>query len=213
VELVLSVLGLQQIKSPPIKEHELKTTIKNIADVWVGYQPKDRAEHDMDGTYRLIQIKDFREDGSINFGSLSWVVPDRDPERYRVQEGDVLFSARGKYNYAYALENVLAQTLAGGNFFVVRLIKRDLLPEYLAWFLNQPVTQEAIKGRMMGTNIPYISKGAFVALEVQMPPLETQGKICQLIRLLQQEKRLLANLAAKRAQLVQAVCYRAAHQG
>jgi hypothetical protein len=191
---------------------KLKTMIKNIACTWVGYQPKGRAEHDDGGTHRLIQIKDFQEDGSIEFDRLSWIVPDRAPGRLEVQNGDVLFSARGKYNAAYALAEVPAHTLAGGNFFVVRLKRRDLLPEYLAWSLNQPVMQDEIRSRMMGTNIPYISKKAFEQLEVSVPPLETQRKICELMRLQKQEQRLLAKLSAKREQLVQAVCCRAAHQ-
>jgi len=190
----------------------VKTTIKKIANIWVGYQPKGRTEHDADGTHRFIQIKDFQEDGSIDFGCLPRVVPDRDPGRLQVQNGDVLFSARGKYNTSYVLNGVPGNVLAGGNFFVVRLKKGTILPEYLAWFLNQPVTQDEIKSRMMGTNIPYISKGAFADLEVQVPTLETQEKICELIRLHRQEQRLLTQLATKREQLVQAVCYRAANQ-
>jgi restriction endonuclease S subunit len=192
---------------------DLKAKIKNIAEIWVGYQPKGRIEHDADGTHRLIQIKDFQEDGSVDFGSLSWVVPDRDPERYQVREGDVLFSARGRYNTAYVLEDVPANTLAGGNFFVVRPEKKGILPEYLAWALNQPVAQEEIRTRMMGSNIPYISKKAFGDLEVPVPPLVTQQKICDLIGLQQQEQKLLMQLAEKREQLVRAVCCRAAQKG
>ncbi|MDK2848724.1 MAG: hypothetical protein PWP34_2077 [Desulfuromonadales bacterium] len=192
---------------------ELKAKIKKISEIWVGYQPKGRIEHDADNTHRLIQIKDFQDDGSIDFDSLSWIIPDRDPERYQVQEGDVLFSARGRYNTAYVLEGVPAHTLAGGNFFVVRSERKGVLPGYLAWALNQPVTQEEIKSRTMGTNISYISKKAFGDLEVPVPPLDVQRKICDLIGLQQQEQGLLMQLATKREQLVQAVCYQAAKRG
>ena len=190
----------------------MRTLLKTIADIWVGYQPKGRVERDVDGTHRLIQIKDFREGGSIDSDSLSWIVPDREPDRYRVREGDVLFSSRGKYNAAYVLENDPGDALAGGNLFVVRLKKENILPEYLAWSLNQPVMREEIRGRMMGSNIPYISKKAFEQLEILVPPLEAQRRICDLISLQRQEQRLLAILATKREQLVQAVCYRAVHR-
>lgn len=187
----------------------MKTTIEDIADIRVGYQPKSRAEHDADGTHRLIQIKDFWEDGTIDYDNLVWVVPDRNPQRYQVQNGDVLFSARGKYNTAHALTGVPPQTLAGGNFFVVRLKESRILPEYLAWSLNQPVMQETIRGWMMGSNIPYMSKKAFEQLMISVPSLKTQQKICELIRLQLREQKLLMQLAEKREQFIQTVCYRA----
>ena len=188
----------------------MTTSIQNIADIRVGYQPKGRVEHNAAGTHRLIQIKDFHECGAIDYDSLSWIAPDPDPHNYRVQDGDVLFSARGKYNTAYALAGTPMQTVAGGNFFVLRLKENGILPEFLAWSLNQPVMQEEIRSRMMGSNIPYISKKAFETLEIEVPPLETQHEICELIRLQRREQRLLSLLVEKRQQLIQAVCYRAA---
>jgi hypothetical protein len=50
-------------------------------------------------------------------------------------------------------------------------------------------------------------------LEVPVPLLDVQRKICDLVGLQQQEQKLLMQLATKREQLVQAVCYRTAKQG
>jgi restriction endonuclease S subunit len=187
----------------------MTTTISNIAEVQIGYQPKGSVQPNPNGTHRLIQVKDIRDDRTLNAIDIYRIMPERDPDRYLVTRGDVLFLARGWRNYAVAIRDELQNTLAAGTFYIARIKTVNLLPEYLAWYINQPRTQAILKPRTQATNIPLVTKSVFETLEIDIPPLSVQRAIVELDYLAKKEQALLARLVNKRRQLVFAICMNA----
>lgn len=187
----------------------MTTTISNIAEVQIGYQPKGSVQPNPNGTHRLIQVKDIRDDRTLNPIDIYRIMPEREPDRYLVTRGDVLFLARGWRNYAVAIQDELQNTLAAGTFYIARIRTVSLLPEYLAWYINQPRTQAILKPRTQATNIPLVTKSVFETLEIDVPPLSVQRAIVELDNLAKKEQALLARLANKRRQLVSAICMNA----
>lgn len=191
----------------------MKTTISKIAEVQIGYQPKASVQPHPNGTHRLIQVKDVRPDGKLNPIGLFRIVPEREPDKYLVTRGDVLFLARGWRNFAVAIREWMENTLAAGTFYIIRIrATSDLLPEYLAWYINQPSTQAILKSRAQATNIPLVTKAVFETLEIAIPPLPIQQTTVELDSLARKEQALLAKLAIKRRQLISAVCMDAIHR-
>src|SRR4051812_39072015 len=120
----------------------MKKQIKHLADVRAGYQFRGRVEPNRDGTVRVVQIKDITDQRRIRTDDLTPVKLDK-PEAYLVQQGDILFLARGHRQFATVIVEPLANTIATGYFFILRLKTDRLLPPYLAWFMNQSEFQEA----------------------------------------------------------------------
>jgi len=73
----------------------MKFKLKNISEIIIGFQLREKLEATDSGAYRIIQPKDIdRDTHEIDLGNL-FVTDMRNPEKYFVRKGDVLLQARG----------------------------------------------------------------------------------------------------------------------
>ena len=183
--------------------------LSELADVKLGYQARGRVEFDPQGSYKIIQFKDIDNIEGLKIDEIYTIVPERDVENSLVHAGDILFLSRGSRNIACTVIDQLDYTVAASNIYIVRLKSSILLPEYLAWYINQPAAQAMLKDMAQGVTIQAIKMSAFVDLKISIPPLVIQQSVAQLTRLHQKEQGLTRRLMEKREQLVQAVCQKA----
>jgi hypothetical protein len=185
----------------------VKAKVNEIAEIQIGYQSRGRIYLDPEGTHRIIQMKDFDECRRLGIENLTLFRPEREPERYLVGQGNVLFLSRGQKNFACAVTRPLNDTVAASYFFILRLSRDDILPEYLAWYINQVPAQEYLYSiAKRGSHMPIVPKAAFEALQVSVPPLTTQKKIVEIEKLLGQEQAIEDELFFKRELLIRALC-------
>ena len=182
----------------------MKKRLKDIADFRVGYQFRGKVNPDPTGTVRVIQIKDVDADLRIRVDDMATVTIDR-PEPYLTQPGDVLFLGRGHRLYAVVVPEIPPNTIATGYFFILRTNSRVVLPEYLAWSLNQPEFQDTLRPYVRGSHIPMVSRSDVEQLQIQVPPLHVQEQVLRLNHLLGEERRLSAAIQVKRGLLVQTI--------
>ena len=175
----------------------------------MGYQAKARIKERARGTHRLIQSKDFDSFHRLRSENLTAFFPERKPETYSVRKGDILFQARGVVHFAYCIEDDLKNTLAAGSFYILRTKNEDLLPQYLAWWLNQAKAQAWFQSQARGTGMSFISKSTLSRLQVRIPPISVQKKVVKIVTLARHEQFLLNRLASTRSRLVKAVCVKA----
>lgn len=188
----------------------MKKRLRDIADFRIGYQFRGKVQPDPAGAVRVVQIKDIDSDLRIRVLELTSVSIDK-PEPYLTQAGDVLFLNRGHRLYAVVVPELDPNTIATGYFFILTSNARVMLPEYLAWTLNQPDFQESLRPYHRGSHIPMVSRSDVEELRIQVPPLEVQRRILALNNLLDQERRLFAAIQEKRSLLVQAVSRKLIH--
>jgi len=189
----------------------MKVHITDIADINIGYQFRAKIEPTDDGTYPVIQIRDFNENRLLNIDRLIRVNIDKSAEQYKINKGDILFLSRGHKNWATPIVDDLKDAIAASHFFVLKIKSSDILPEYLAWYINQAPAQEFLHiNARHGTHMPLVPMFAFKGLSVEVPPKETQKKIVELSRLMEKEKQLLTELQEKRSSLINTVCLKAA---
>jgi len=188
----------------------MKKKITEIADVQIGYQFRKKIEPADDGTNRVIQIRDFDENHTLNREGLSRVRIDKSTEQYLIHQGDVLFLSRGHRNWAAPIIDELQNTVAVGHFFVIKVRNEIILPEYLAWYINQSPAQEYLHNiARRGTHMPLVTLSAFKGLPVDVPDIATQHRIVELSRLMEREKKLLAELQEKRLLLIKTISLKA----
>lgn len=181
-------------------------TLKTIADIKVGYQARSRIEDRIDGTYKLIQGKDFDSLKRLNTCALTNFIPDRNPELYSIKKGDIIFMARGSEHFAYHVDKSLTDTLVSSSFYVISLKSQKLLSSYLAWWLNQPVVQNAFKANSAGTIMSFVSKGDLSAIEITVPPMTIQKNIVRIMELRDKENLLRKRLIDYRIKLIDKLC-------
>jgi restriction endonuclease S subunit len=182
----------------------MRLPLANLADVSSGLtlRGSDAAKATADGNYHLLRIGDLREDGCIDMDASSKIKIDPSTgDKNRLREGDVLVASKGSRATAAVFEAPLP-TVAGGQFFVVKLKTDRVLPAYLRWYLNLPETQARLMETSRGSFVQAIPIAAMREFEIELPPLETQHQIVTLDELHNHEQRLLKQIAEKRSQLI-----------
>jgi hypothetical protein len=184
--------------------------IKDIATIQIGFLFRDKIQPNMNGTYQIIQIKDIADPNNFTASGFSKINMDRDPEKYLVKKGDVLFLSRGQRNVATAINVNVENTIVPSYFFILKIHNKQISPEYIAWYINQPVAQKYLQSNARrGTHMPMVGRSEFEEMPIDIPPLEIQQKIVGANKLQAQESRILKELEEKRSQLVQLICLKA----
>lgn len=189
----------------------MKVHITDIADINMGYQFRTKLEPTDDGTHSVIQIRDFDDNRNLKTAELSRVKIDKPIDQFHINKGDILFLSRGHRSWAAPIVEDLKDAIAASHFFILKIKSANVLPEYLAWYLNQAPAQEYLHNNARhGTHMPLIPLFAFKGLSVEVPQKETQKKIVELSKLMEYEKKLVAELEVKRSRLINEACLKAA---
>jgi restriction endonuclease S subunit len=155
------------------------------------------------GDVVYLQSRHFDENGTLLENlHLDLLIQDIS-ERHLLREGDVLFAAKGTKNFAAVYEKHNLPAVASTSFFVIRLFDSNVIPAYLAWFLNNPNTQALLKAQAMGTSIPSISKLVLEELEIPVPAIGKQKSVVSISKLRWQEKSIQSKLEALRDKKIQ----------
>jgi len=186
----------------------LKTLIKDIANIQTGLFAKPAGI----GELVYLQSKHFDEYGQLHSVLHPDLVAEGISEKHLLKDGDVLFAAKGTKNFAAVFENHNEASVASTSFFVLRPTNKKILPQYLAWFLNNHTTQTLLKGQAIGSSIPSISKQVLDNLEITVPSIETQATILKITKLRNKEKALKQKIEILREkqiqqQIIQAINY------
>jgi restriction endonuclease S subunit len=180
----------------------LKLELKQIANIQTGVFSKQVSKGDI----VYLQARHFNENGQLNstlHPDLRW---ENSFEKHLLRHGDVLFAAKGTKNFAAWYENKNLPAVASTSFFVIRFhekFRNKILPEFLVWFINQPVSQKFLKGNAIGTNIVSISKSVLETLEISIPDIQTQKAILKISELRNSEKKIKQQIETLREKLIQ----------
>jgi len=186
------------------------TELKTVAEIQSGYPFRGRIDFDPIGTIPVVQLRNFDADFNLGQSAMLCVRRLHGAERYALQPGDVLYASKGERNFACAVTDGLAGAIPASYFFVLHPRSSALLPEYLAWYINQPAARTFLRSQAQrGTHMPVIPKSVFETLPIHVPPIETQRSIIALDRLQRREKALTQQLETAKAQLITSVCLRA----
>ena len=180
----------------------MKTTLKHIANIQTGIYAHTVSL----GEVIYLQAKHFDETGNF----LKTVKPDlhlnKQTEKHLLNNGDILFAAKGSKNFATQFEVKNGNCVASSTFLVIRInneFSKVILSEYLVWLINNPITQEWLKAKARGSSIPSISKMDLQELEINVPPLEKQKLIIKIDALRKKELTIVRSLINLKDQFTQ----------
>jgi len=179
----------------------LKTTLKHIAGIQTGFFAKPTLE----GEVVYLQAKHFDEAGQICADLHPDLMADSISEKHLLRRGDVLFAAKGTKNFS-TVYDIKLPAVASTSFFVIRIenkYKQQILPQFIAWLINNPIAQAYLKGQAMGSSIASISKGVLEELEISIPSIQKQQLILKISNLRNQEVELRRQLEILREKQIQ----------
>jgi restriction endonuclease S subunit len=183
----------------------------NVAEVSTGYPFRKKVEPEEGGDVVLVQLKDMGgAEGVSGSGTITLRNEGGKYQRYLLQAGDLLFQSRGS-RHPVAVVGSGIRGIAATGLHTIRPDARRVQPEYLAWWLNHPVSQEILINKVArGQYIPFVSKADLLAFLVPVPSLEVQERIVAVDRLHRQERALRERLDTLTQQWVDDVTFAAA---
>jgi hypothetical protein len=187
--------------------------LKELALLKSGHHVREGIEPCRDGPYFIIQPRDvdperltYRTGNMMRFNPVL-----RRREAFPLKRNDLIFMGKGVHNYTILIEDLPGLVLSSYCFFIIRVKTETVLSAYLAWYLNQAsVKKHLIRQSGRGVPMPVIKLPVLEHLNIPLPLMETQQKICILEGLRRREQELTDQLGEKRNQLVLDICLKAA---
>lgn len=172
--------------------------LQQIATINAGYPFRGKIPEAAGSSVVAIQMKDVSLAEGIHWSDClpTELTGKREPDY--LTPGDILVAARGSHNYAVQVGQALAdsgrQAVAAPHFFVVTLKKKDVLPEFVVWLLNQAPAQRHFEQNAEGTLTKSIRRSVLEDAPVVIPPLAMQQAIVAMANTLREEQRLIQQL-------------------
>jgi len=181
----------------------VKVQLKNIASVQMGYSFRARLEADLSGDVAVIQMKDLRDDHTVDCSDLVRVDMKEVKEHHLVRRGDLVLRSRGLLTTSAIVLEDHYNAVVAAPLLRIRVSRHDKIsPEYLNWCINQRDAQAFLHSRAIGTAQKMIGKVALDEMEVLVPDMARQKNIVEMASLSAQEQILLHALAEKRDQYI-----------
>lgn len=172
-----------------------KISLGEACYIRAGYTARTALTEDDDKGIPAIQLRDLHNK-QIHLGSVRKYALEGKLDRYVINPGDVLFRSRGENNTAsIAIGNAGETAIALLPVMFIKPKGDDLLPEYIAWSINQYEAQRHFDLTARGTKLRMIPREALEALPLHIPNVAIQRMITELDALSATETRLLHELA------------------
>lgn len=172
-----------------------KRRISEIAEVFSGVYLQAAPY----GEVAYLQIKDLLSESPEK--TASKVTLSTKNEHYLLAKGDLLFAGKGT-TYLCKVFDLDIPAVASTTLYIIRLTSKDILPDYLCWYLNQPSVMAVMKTQQVGTGTPLIHKQVVEDFEIPVPDIDTQRQIVELAKLQAKEKELYQAIAEKRQLII-----------
>jgi restriction endonuclease S subunit len=181
----------------------MRINLEDISDISTGVTFRSRLEPEVSGGVRVIQMKDLGTNNRVNLDNIISIHSKPPKESNLIKKGDIIFRARGQSTTAVILDTNCHNTIVAAPLLRIRVTDKNVLPEYLLWYINQPSSQAYFMSHSEGTLLKMINKKWLGYLKVDLPSIKQQRIISGLYELLLQELQLLELIKKKREEYIQ----------
>ena len=168
----------------------------DVATMSAGFPFRGRIEEAKGTGIRVVQMRDVSFEHGVDWQNCTEVAVVVKKQSDWLCEGDILFAARGNVPYAYPIVSLPAEysMLASPHFFVLRIQANNVLPSFVAWYLNQRPAQRYFAAGIEGSTTKSIRREVLENAPIVIPPLSTQHVILDLQSSIQKERHCLMRL-------------------
>lgn len=192
-----------------ISNDALQAPLGALAEIRLGYPFRGGITGVPGGGAHVVQMKDLSRSGLAPAAEwLETALPGRSAG-HGLADGDILFGARGTSYCACLVSDPPQGAVASQHMYVIR-VKRphSLLPEFLAWQLNQPPAQRYCVQSAEGSRQLSLRRAVLEALPLRVPTLALQHAAIGLQRTADAERNALQALIDHRAAELAAIAER-----
>jgi restriction endonuclease S subunit len=180
--------------------------LHDLAEVRAGFPFRGAVDDLPVGAVRVVQVRDVSGSVQIDWAATPLKALPKSRSADFLRAGDVLITTRGRRNEATVVLDPPVQAVAATNLFVIRLCEGvPLLPQFLAWQINQRPAQEYLAASATGSHVLNLTRPALEALPIAVPPLRTQQLAVEFFECTAAEAMALKQLIASRQQQIDAM--------
>jgi restriction endonuclease S subunit len=186
--------------------------LSDIADIRLGHPFRGTVKQYDNGDVHVVQVRDTEPTGEINQYTMVETVLNTKKQPDWLQNGDVLFVAKGAKHYSVLVEQVLERTVCSPHFFMVRLkpeFKDVIVPDFLCWQLNQQPAQRYFKATAEGSMYLSIRRQVLENVPIKVLKFEKQKQLAAMHRCAVREQKVLQKLIENRQQQLEAIAIHA----
>lgn len=184
----------------------VKVSLGELAHIRAGHPFRGAVEAVDAGAVAVAQMKDILPSGKIDWTSAVRTELGGRKEPDWLKPGDLLFVTRGSRYHAAYVDLTPGLAVCGPHLFHLTVRNPgQVLPEFLAWLVGQGPVQRQLLQAASGSLQLSVTKQALEALEISLPPIETQRLIADLASKAGRERALLTALIHNREQQLEAL--------
>lgn len=183
----------------------MKVLLKEIAKIKAGHPFRGTINEDSDGNGFVVQVKNIYADGKISWNDLVQTTVQGRRTPGWLKNGDVLFLSRGPKLTAAAVVDPTVNVVCSPHFFVIALQNTDILPEFLAWQLNQSPVQRYLKKSAAGSAQISVKRAFLENVPLTIPSIKDQTAIVNIVECALKEKDVLTKLIKNRERQLKAI--------
>jgi len=180
----------------------LETQLAHIAHLSTGIY----AQPDIIADTLYLQANHFSRSGAFDTSIEPQIKLTNKYEKHLLENADILFAAKGMNNFGVVYHNSIGKAVASSSFIIVRIMdkyQQQILPEYLAWFINNSKEIKIFHKQKATTTIPSISISQLSDLEIAVPSLSKQKLVVDIQQLRDRESDAVRKLESLKDQLTQ----------
>lgn len=154
--------------------------LKDFAEIKLGYSLRGELAPDDSGNVLVIMPRDLDANGKIDFSQATCTNISGKPDKYFLEDGEILLTSRGRFT-ASVYKSPDSRSFIASSLFLQILVKsKDVLPEYIALYLNSSIGQQQITRISSNATIPAITKQELENLEIPIISVGQQKQLCAL---------------------------------
>lgn len=191
-----------------IRQDSREVQLSDIAEIRSGHPFRGTIKQYDNGDVHVIQVRDTEPTGEINLYSMIDTKLSTKKHPDWIQNGDVLFVAKGAKHYSVLVEQVLERTVCSPHFFLVRLkpeFRDVVMPDFLCWQLNQQPAQRYFKATAEGSMYLSIRRQVLENVPIKVIEYDKQKHLAALHRCGVKEQKVLQKLIDNRQKQLDAI--------
>jgi len=184
--------------------------LRDIARIKVGLvitRKKAVIDLEVKAEYPMITLKNIQTDGFFNDEPVE-IFKSKDvvDEDFFTREGNILFRLSHP-NTAVLIEKEKEGLLIPSYFANIEIINRNMLPGYVAWYLNTDKVKGELLRSQSGSYIPSTNKQILEKIKIPELDISKQRLITEIQKLYRKEKKMYQQLLAEKDRYYQMITY------
>ncbi len=186
----------------------MRTKITDFAEIINGYTFRGAIETASNSDIFVLQAKDVVQGQNVTIiNKLTPIAFNGTRTASFLQKNDIVIVSRGTGvgSFRSAIFDSDANVIASSSLLILRIKKKEVLPEYISLYLNSVDGQNKILETVVGSYIHAISRKKFEEeIEIPVPSLEKQQSLIQLNQNIKQQEQIYERRKQLKQEIIRA---------